>query len=45
MEEQFEASKAFDSVECQISGLGEIEAIQKLYVHHTKDAIASTALL
>lgn len=42
---QFEASKAFDSVECQISGLGEIEAIQKLYVHHTKDAIASTGLI
>ena len=42
---QFEASKAFDSVECQISGLGEIEAIQKLYVHHTKDAITSTGLI
>ncbi len=42
---QFKASKAFDSVECQISGLGEIEAIQKLYVHHTKDAIASTGLI
>ena len=42
---QFEASKAFDSVECQIAGLGEIEAIQKLYVHHTKDAIASTGLI
>ena len=42
---QFEASKAFDSVECQISGLGEIEAIQKLYVQHTKDAIASTGLI
>ncbi|MBR1391001.1 MAG: sirohydrochlorin cobaltochelatase [Lachnospiraceae bacterium] len=36
---QFEATGKFDSVDTQISGLGEIEAIQKLYVAHTKDAI------
>lgn len=42
---QFKASKAFDSVKCQISGLGEIEAIQKLYVQHTKDAIASAGII
>ena len=36
---QFEASKAFDSVETQIAGLGEIDAIQQIYVAHTKAAI------
>ena len=36
---QFEASKAFDSVESQIAGLGEIGAIQQIYVAHTKAAI------
>ena len=36
---QFEASKAFDSVESQIAGLGEIDAIQQLYVAHTQAAI------
>ena len=36
---QFEASKAFDSVESQIAGLGEIDAIQQLYVAHTKAAM------
>lgn len=29
---QFEASKAFDSVESQIAGLGEIDSIQQIYV-------------
>ena len=38
---QFEAADAFDSVECQISGLGEISDIQQLYVAHTKAAIDS----
>ena len=32
---QFTASGAFDSVDCQIAGLGEIKAIQDLYVAHT----------
>ena len=31
--------KAFDSVESQIAGLGEIDAIQQIYVAHTKAAI------
>ena len=36
---QFEASKYFDSVKTQIAGLGEIDAIQQLYVAHTKAAM------
>ena len=36
---QFEASKAFDSIDTQIAGLGEIDAIQQLYVAHTQAAI------
>ena len=38
---QFEASGAFDSVDCQIEGLGRIEAVEDLYVEHTKAAIDS----
>ncbi len=38
---QFEASKAFDKIDTQIAGLGEIEAIQQIYVEHTKNAIES----
>ena len=37
----FNASGAFESVDCQIAGLGEIEDVQKLYVAHTKAAIDS----
>lgn len=33
---QFTASGNFDSIDTQIAGLGEIEAVQKLYVEHTK---------
>ena len=36
---QFEASKSFDSIDTQIAGLGEIDAIQQLYVAHTQAAI------
>ncbi len=36
---QFEASKAFDSVDCQISGMGRIAAIQQIYIDHTGVAI------
>ena len=36
---QFEASGAFDSVDCQIAGLGEIADIQQIYVDHTAAAI------
>ena len=46
----FNASGAFESVDCQIAGLGEIKAIQQIYVDHTKaamedlgDAAVSTA--
>ena len=35
----FTASKNFDSVDAQISGLGRIEAVQKLYVEHTGKVI------
>ena len=35
----FLADGSFESVECQIAGLGEIEAVQKVYVAHTADAI------
>ena len=35
----FETSGAFDSIETQIAGLGEIDTIQQLYVAHTKAAI------
>ena len=44
---QFEASGAFDQIDTQIAGLGEIPAIQDLYVAHTQAAMngngASTA--
>ena len=33
---QFEASGAFDSIDCQIEGLGRIPAVEDLYVAHTK---------
>ena len=36
---QFEASGYFDKIDTQISGLGEIDAIQQIYVDHTKNAI------
>ena len=38
---QFDASGAFDSIDCQIEGLGRIEAVEDLYVEHTKAAIDS----
>ena len=36
---QFEASGVFDSIDTQIAGLGEIDAIQQHYVAHTQAAI------
>ena len=36
---QFEASGNFESVDCQIEGMGRIEDIENVYVAHTKDAI------
>jgi len=38
---QFNAAGAFDSVDCQINGLGEILAVQDLYIKHVADAIAT----
>lgn len=35
----FIASGAFDTVDTQIKGLGNIEAVQQIYVEHTKTAI------
>ncbi len=35
----FQASGSFDSVDTQISGLGSIDGIQKLYVEHTAEAM------
>ena len=35
----FTAADAFDSIDCQIEGLGRIEDVQKLYVKHTQDAL------
>ena len=36
---QFEASGAFDSVDCQIAGLGGVADVEQLYIAHTKAAI------
>jgi len=36
---QFTADGSFSSIECQIAGLGEIEAVQQLYVAHIADAL------
>ncbi len=35
----FIADGSFDSVDCQVSGLGRISAVQELYVKHTGDVI------
>ena len=35
----FEADGSFESVDCQIAGLGSIDEVQKLYVEHVADAI------
>ncbi len=35
----FAASNAFDSIECQIEGLGRIPEIQALYIAHTAEAV------
>ena len=38
---QYEASGAFDSVDCQIAGLGGVADVEQLYIAHTKAAIDS----
>lgn len=40
----FNNSNAFEKVDCQISGLGEIPEIQEMYVEHTQDAMESIGL-
>ena len=42
---QFTATGYFDSIHTQISGLGRIDAIEQIYVDHTKDAIDSLGAL
>ena len=37
----FEASGNFDEIDCQIEGLGRIDAVEQLYVAHTQAAIDS----
>lgn len=39
----FLASGAFDSVDCQIAGLGSIESVESLYVAHTQAAMDTLA--
>lgn len=39
----FEADGSFESVDCQIAGLGGIDAVKQIYVDHTKAAIDSIA--
>lgn len=41
---QMKESGKFESVECQIAGLGEIADIQKLYIAHTKEAMQASML-
>ena len=38
---QFEASGYFDSVDCQIAGLGRLADVEALYVAHTAEAVKS----
>ena len=40
----FEASGYFDSIDCQIEGLGRIEDVQKLYVSHTEAAVSQVSV-
>ena len=40
----FEASAFFDQIDCQVEGLGSIEAVQQIYVSHTADAMAAEGL-
>ena len=40
---QFTAAGAFDKVDCQINGLGEIPAVQAIYVAHVKAVVDQIA--
>ena len=35
----FKADGSFDEITCQISGLGRIDEVQKIYVEHVKSAL------
>lgn len=41
---QFEAANAFDKIDTQIAGLGEIPAIEQIYVDHANAAINGTGV-
>ena len=41
---QFTASGLFEAIDCQIAGLGRIEAVQALYMAHTQAAIDDAGL-
>lgn len=41
----FEASGAFDSIDCQISGLGRIDEVKAVYVAHTAAAIEGAGIV
>ena len=41
----FESKGVFNSVECQIEGLGSIEALQDLYVSHINDALEKDTIV
>ncbi len=40
----FTATGAFDSIDCQIAGLGRIKAVQDLYVAHTAAALSDSGV-
>lgn len=40
----FVNSKAFEKVDCQIAGLGEISEVQEIYIEHTENAMVSLGL-
>ncbi len=41
----FTADGSFESIECQIAGLGRIEAVQQLYVDHTAAAVKESGVV
>ena len=40
----FDASGAFDQIDCQIEGLGRIDAVKELYVAHTAEAVKNSGV-
>lgn len=41
---QFTASGAFEKIDCQIQGLGELPEVQQVYVEHVKAVVPTTAI-